>query len=131
MKTIEEKRSFNVSPEMIWNIISDLSRSDWVPGVESITLEDNVRTFKMQGMGRLVEKIVKCDHDALELQYSAIETLAPINHHLAKIKLVSKENESTDFIWTTEIDPEEFADAIHQGMVSSLDQLELVLSETS
>ncbi len=131
MKIIEEKRSFNVSTQMIWNIISDLSRSDWVPGVESITLEDNVRTFKMKGMGRLVEKIVKCDHDALELQYSAIETLAPINHHLAKIKLVSNENESTDFIWTTEIDPEEFADAIHQGMVSSLDQLELVLSETS
>ena len=131
MKTIEEKRSFNISPQMIWSIISDLSRSDWVPGVESITLEDNVRTFKMQGMGRLVEKIIKCDHDVLELQYSAIETLAPINHHLAKIKLVSNENDSTDFIWTTEIDPEEFADAILQGMVSSLDQLELVLSETS
>ena len=131
MEIIEEKRSFNVSPQMIWNIISDLSRSDWVPGVESITLEDNVRTFKMKGMGRLVEKILKCDHDALELEYSAIETLAPINHHLAKIKLISNENESTDFIWTTEIDPEEFADAIHQGMVSSLDQLELVLSETS
>ena len=131
MKTIVEKRSFNVSPKMIWEIISDLSRSDWVPGVESITLEDNVRTFKMQGMGRLVEKILKCDHDALELEYSAIETLAPINHHLAKIKLVSNENDSTDFIWTTEIDPEEFADAILQGMVSSLDQLELVLSETS
>ena len=131
MEIIEEKRSFNVSPQMIWNIISDLSRSDWVPGVESITLEDNVRTFKMKGMGRLVEKIVKCDHDALELENRAVETLAPINHHLAKIKLVSNENESTDFIWTTEIDPEEFADAIHQGMVSSLDQLELVLSETS
>ena len=131
MKIIEEKRSFNVSTQMIWNIISDLSRSDWVPGVESITLEDNVRTFKMKGMGRLVEKILKCDHDALELEYSAVETLAPINHHLAKIKLVSNENESTDFIWTTEIDPEEFADAILQGMVSSLDQLELVLSETS
>jgi len=131
MKTIEEKRSFNVSPQMIWNIISDLSRSDWVPGVESITLEDNVRTFKMKGMGRLVEKILRCDHDALELEYSAIETLAPINHHLAKIKLVSNDNETTDFIWTTEIDPEEFADAILQGMVSSLDQLELVLLETS
>ena len=131
MKTIEEKRSFNVPPQMIWNIVSDLSRSDWVPGVESITLEDNVRTFKMKGMGRLVEKILRCDHDALELEYSAIETLAPINHHLAKIKLVSNDNETTDFIWTTEIDPEEFADAIFQGMVSSLDQLELVLSETT
>ena len=131
MKTIKEKRSLNVSPQMIWNIISDLSRSDWVPGVESITLEDNVRTFKMKGMGRLVEKIVKCDHDALELQYSAIETLAPINHHLAKIRLEAKENESTDFIWTTEIDPEEFAEAIHQGMTLSLDQLQIVLSEKS
>ncbi|MFL2701404.1 MAG: SRPBCC family protein [Gammaproteobacteria bacterium] len=131
MKTIEVKRSFNVSPQIIWNIVSDLSRSDWVPGVESMMLEDNIRTFKMKGMGRLVEKVLKCDHDALELEYSAIETLAPINHHLAKIKLVSNENESTDFIWTTEVDPEEFADAILQAMVSSLDQLELVLSETT
>jgi hypothetical protein len=131
MKTIEVKRSFNVSPQIIWNIVSDLSRSDWVPGVESMMLEDNIRTFKMKGMGRLVEKVLKCDHDALELEYSAIETIAPINHHLAKIKLVSNDNETTDFIWTTEIDPEEFADAILQGMVSSLDQLELVLLETS
>tara|TARA_Y100001970_G_scaffold192339_1_gene233754 strand:- start:344 stop:739 length:396 start_codon:yes stop_codon:yes gene_type:complete len=131
MKTIEEKRSFSVPPGRIWNIISDLSRSDWVPGVESISLEDNVRTFKMEGMGRLVEEILKCDHDLLELQYSAIETLAPINHHLAKINLVSHDNESTEFIWTTEIDPAEFADAIHQGMVMSLDQLEIVLSETA
>ena len=131
MKTIEEKRSFSVPPGKIWNIISDLSRSDWVPGVESISLEDNVRTFKMEGMGRLVEEILKCDHDLLELQYSAIETLAPINHHLAKINLVAHDNESTEFIWTTEIDPEEFADAIHQGMVMSLDQLEIVLSETA
>jgi len=130
MKTIEEKRLFSVPPEMVWNIISDLSRSDWVRGVESITLEDNIRTFKMKGMGRLVEKILKCDHDLLELEYSAIETIAPINHHLAKIKLVSNKNQSTEFIWTTEIDPEEFADAIQQGMISSLDQLELVLSET-
>ena len=131
MKIIEEKRTFNVSSKMIWSIISDLSRSDWVPGVESIALGDNVRTFKMKGMGRLVEKILKCDHDLLELEYSAIETLAPINHHLAKIRLEAKENESTDFIWTTEIDPEEFAEAIHQGMTLSLDQLQIVLSEKS
>ena len=130
MKTISEKRSFSVSPRIIWEIISDLSRSDWVPGVESISLEDNVRTFKMKGMGRLVEKILKCDHETLELEYSAIETLAPINHHLAKINLLTNDKGLTDFIWTTEIDPEEFADAIQQGMVSSLDQLELVLSET-
>ena len=63
MKTIKETRSFSVPSKVIWNIVSDLSRSDWVPGVESISLEDNVRTFKMKGMGRLVEKIIKCDNE--------------------------------------------------------------------
>jgi hypothetical protein len=28
---------------MMWKRMSDVSRSDWVPGVEGITLEDNVR----------------------------------------------------------------------------------------
>ena len=123
MKTIEEKRSFNVSPQMIWNIISDLSRSDWVPGVESIEVNGNERTFKMSGMGRLVERIIECNDSDMELTYSAIETMAPINHHLAKIKLSSQGND-TLFQWSTEIDPPEFADAIRAGMISSLDKLQ-------
>ena len=123
MKTIEEKRSFNVSPQMIWNIISDLSRSDWVPGVESIEVNGNERTFKMSGMGRLVERIIECNDSDMELTYSAIETMAPINHHLAKIKLSSQGND-TLFQWSTEIDPPEFADAIRAGMIASLDKLQ-------
>ena len=41
MKKIKEKREFEASPEIIWNIVSNISRSDWVPGVESIELEGN------------------------------------------------------------------------------------------
>ena len=36
MITIEEKREFTSTSEEIWEIISDISRSDWVPGVDSI-----------------------------------------------------------------------------------------------
>jgi hypothetical protein len=49
--------------------------------------------------------------------------MAPINHHLAKIKL-SSQGKETVFTWSTEIDPPEFADAIRGGMVASLDKLQ-------
>lgn len=126
MNKIKEKREFEASPEIIWNIVSNISRSDWVPGVESIELEGNKRIFKMTGMGRLVEEIIECDDENMELSYSAIETVIPIQHHLAKIKLSEIEG-NTIFEWTTEIDPPEFSEPIRQGMLSSLDQLEKVL----
>lgn len=129
MEIISETREFESSPDAIWSVISDIGRCDWVPGVESIELEGNKRVFKMSGMGRLVEEILNCDDANMELSYSAIETMAPIKHHLANIKLIPGEN-STTFEWTTQIDPPEFADAIRQGMLASLDQLERVLNKS-
>ena len=123
MKKIEEIKIYNVEPQKIWKIIGDISRCDWVPGVESIEVNGNERTFKMSGMGRLVERIIECNDSDMELTYSAIETMAPINHHLAKIKLSSQGND-TLFQWSTEIDPPEFADAIRAGMIASLDKLQ-------
>ena len=55
MNKIKEKREFEVPPESIWNIVSNISRSDWVPGVESIELDGNKRIFKMTGIDRLIE----------------------------------------------------------------------------
>jgi hypothetical protein len=128
MKKILETREFNYPIEEIWKIISDISRSDWVPGVNKITLKDDTRIFEMEGMGDLVERIISCDSSSHELTYSAIKTAIPINHHLAKIKL-SEEADKTIFIWSTEIEPEIFADAIQKGMLASLDGLQKVLDE--
>ena len=129
MKVIEQTRIFSADIAIVWNIISNLSRSDWVPGVERITLKEDTRIFEMQGMGDLVERIIKCDSETKELHYSAIKTQAPINHHLAKIKLENFEGK-TKFIWSTEIDPEIFSDAIEKSMIASLDQLAEVLKES-
>jgi len=128
MIKIEEIKEFEVSPERVWAVIGDISRCDWVPGVDSIELDGNKRIFKMSGMGRLVEEVIECNDEQMELSYSAVETMAPINHHLAKIKLTSQGN-NTLFTWTTEIDPPEFADAIKQGMLASLDELDKVLKK--
>ena len=129
MTKIEEIKEFKATSNVLWNIISDIGRSDWVPGVESIEIDGNKRIFKMDGMGRLVEEIIECNHEKMELSYSAIETMAPIQHHLAKIKLTSNE-QNTIFSWTTEIDPPDFADAIRQGMLASLNELEKLLKNS-
>lgn len=129
MKEIEQIRIYPAEVQVVWSIISNLSRSDWVPGVESITLSEDTRIFKMEGMGDLVERILKCNDETKELHYSAIKTQAPINHHLAKIKLEDYEGK-TKFIWTTEIDPEVFAEAIKQGMIASLDKLSEVIQNS-
>ena len=129
MKKILETRVFQSEASSVWEIISDISRSDWVPGVESIKLDGNKRIFKMTGLGNLVEEIIDCDDSKMKLTYSAIETMAPIAHHLAIIQL-HEDGNNTIFEWSTEIDPPNFVDAIHQGMVASLDQLEQILTKT-
>ena len=126
MKKILETREFDHPIEEIWKIISDVSRSDWVPGVNKITLKDDTRIFEMEGMGDLVERIISCDSSSYELTYSAIKTAIPIDHHLAKIKLSQVKNK-TVFNWSTEIEPEIFADAIQKGMQESLEGLQRVL----
>ena len=126
MKKILETREFDHPIEEIWKIISDVSRSDWVPGVSKITLKDDTRIFEMEGMGDLIERIISCDSSSYELTYSAIKTAIPIDHHLAKIKLIEDEDK-TVFVWSTEIEPEIFADAIQKGVLASLDGLQNIL----
>ena len=58
MKTIKEKEIFPVNAQAIWDIISDPANSSWVPTVEEISLDGDVRSFSMEGMGELKEKIL-------------------------------------------------------------------------
>lgn len=127
MKTLTLTESLNHNVNLVWEIISDLSRSDWVPGVDEISLEEDTREFFMQGMGKIKEKILLCDERNKVLKYSAIETPAEIKHHLACIELTESET-GCDFSWSTEIDPEIYSSRVEQGMISSLEQLKKILA---
>ncbi len=127
MKTLTLTESLNHNVNLVWEIISDLSRSDWVPGVDEISLEEDTREFFMQGMGKIKEKILLCDERNKVLKYSAIETPAEIKHHLACIELTESET-GCDFSWSTEIDPEIYGSRVEQGMISSLEQLKKILA---
>ena len=127
MKTLKEETKFNCSANELWLILSDLGRCDWVPTIDKITLEGDFRHFEMTGMGKITEKILKQDDASMTLQYSAIKTPAPIEHHLATMQIASLNEQECMLSWTTEISPDIFADGIHQGMLISIDGIKKVI----
>ena len=80
MKTVKEEKIFDCSADVLWSILSDVSRCDWVPSVETISLDGDCRFFVMEGMGRIVERILLLDNETMTLQYSAIETPVSFTH---------------------------------------------------
>ena len=68
MKIITLRDELPYSVETVWKILSDVTRCDWVPSVDSIVLQDNVRKFKMDGIGEIQEKILVNDPETYRLQ---------------------------------------------------------------
>ena len=130
MKILKEEVVFNWAAIKLWKILSDVTRCDWIDTVDDIEMEGDCRVFEMAGMGKIKERIIKLDNASMELQYSAVETPAPIKHHLATIKISELGDNESLLCWTTEIDPEIFADAIRQGMLISIKGLRKVLEES-
>ena len=93
------------------------------------TTTGECRIFEMEGMGIVKEKILLNDDSKMMLQYSAIETRTPIDHHLATMHVTEIDENSCTLTWTTEIDPEIFADAIHQGMLVSIEGIKTVINQ--
>jgi hypothetical protein len=81
----------------------------------------------MEGMGAVKERILLLDNELMKLQYSAVETRTPIEH-LATMQISEIDNENCQLEWTTEIDPEIFAEAIHQGMLVSIEGIKAVIA---
>lgn len=127
MKMLMEKIVLECSASHLWSILSDVTRCDWVPTVEEIRLEGDCRVFEMDGMGAVKERILLLDNELMKLQYSAVETRTPIEH-LATMQISEIDNENCQLEWTTEIDPEIFAEAIHQGMLVSIEGIKAVIA---
>ena len=128
MKVINLGEELPYTIDTVWKIISDVTRCDWVPSVESIVLEDSIRKFTMEGIGEVHEKILINDPQNHKLQYSAIKTPTPLDHHLATIDL-QRAGDTCVFNWASEIASAAFGEAIEEGMRISLDGLKQVLSK--
>ena len=130
MKVLSETLTLECSSASLWNILSDVTRCDWVPTIDSINLEGDCRVFEMEGMGKVKERILLLDNEYMKLKYSAVETPAPIEHHLATMQVTEIDDFSCQLDWTTEIDPEIFAEAIHQGMLISIEGIKKTIKHS-
>ena len=130
MKTVKIEEELAYPLEDVWAIFADVTRSDWVPAVDSITERDGVRSFTMGGIGEVQEKILMLDNENHCLQYSAIKTPTPLEHHLATIQLTASKN-GCHFTWKTEIAPDQFSPAIEHGMSISFEGLKQVLAKSA
>ena len=127
MKKLCETQIFECSAKTLWEILSNVSRCDWVPTIKEITLEGDCRLFEMEGMGTVKERILLLDNESMRLQYSAVETPTPIQHHLATMQISSIDESLCKLEWTTEIEPEVFAEVVHQGMVISIEGIKKII----
>lgn len=127
MRTLKEEIKLDCSADQLWAILSDVGRCDWVPTINKIKLDGDCRHFEMDGMGQITEKILKQDDVSMTLQYSAIKTPAPIEHHLATMQISSLNEGECLLKWTTEISPDIFADGIQQGMLISIEGIKSVI----
>ena len=127
MKKLCEIQIFECSAKTLWEILSNVRRCDWVPTIKEITLEGDCRLFEMEGMGTVKERILLLDNESMRLQYSAIETPTPIQHHLATMQISSIDESHCKLEWTTEIEPEVFAEVVHQGMVISIEGIKKII----
>ena len=123
---IEVRETFRCSPSELWEIVGDVGRTDWVPGVSSCTMEDDVRRMSMAGAGDVAERILVRDPERHVLEYSVIESQPPLQLHLASIEIEASGSGAT-MIWRTEVQPRAVEPFIEQAMSASFQQLHLLL----
>ena len=116
------------APEVIWNIVGEPGRVDWVPGVESAEFDGDVRRFKMAGAGGLAERINKRDEGRMYLEYSVIESTPPLQSHVASIACKPMKKALCS-LWQTHVEPVEVEPFIAKGMKGSLELLASILAE--
>ncbi len=125
---IELEKQFDVPAGSLWAIVGTPGRTDWVPGVSQCEFDGELRRMTMEGAGVVVERILSVDDQAMRIEYSVIESAAPLAKHLASIEIQTAGEGTCRMIWKTEVDPEAVEPFIVTQMKASFDQLEAIVS---
>ncbi len=126
MVKIKIEKQIKCTVDSLWELFSDVTRSDWVPFANKILYEDGVRTFIMEGVGEIKEKIIEINHSEKSLTYKVVQSPVPLDHHLAKVTILEDKNFSK-LIWVSEIKPDKFEKLIKDGMESSVETIQKIL----
>ena len=117
---------FHYERAKIWSVVGNPERVDWVPSASECVFDGSIRRFRMEGAGKLAERIIARDNTEMVLKYSVIESSA-VDQHLATISLLDLGQNETRFRWEQVFEPAQLEVFIRKGMEDSLVRLDFVL----
>ena len=106
----------------VWAVVGDFGGiAKWMPGIESCTLDGDVRTIDMSGMS-IGERLVRRDDADRVLVYSIASGPAPVDSHEATIS-VAPAGAGSHITWEVDVEPEAMLPLFEQIYQQSLDAL--------
>jgi carbon monoxide dehydrogenase subunit G len=123
MASHEAEISIARSPDDVWKVVRDFSGvADYMPGIDSCTVEGDVRTVGTMGI-TVKEQLRELDDDTRRIAYGIIESpMANMTSHQCVIG-VDAEGDGTHLTWTVEVEPDELLaifSGIYDGSVVAL-----------
>ena len=116
------------APNDVWNVVRDFGGlANYMPGVDSCTVEGDVRTVGTMGI-EVKEQLCELDDDTRRISYSVIESpMTNMVSHLATIG-VDADGAGTHLTWTVDVEPDEllpfFQGVYEQSVVALKEKLE-------
>jgi len=105
----------------VWPLVGDFGGLGWMPGVDSVTVDGDVRTVGMGGM-EVLEKLVHLDEENHTITYSIIGGPVPVDSHEATISVVPA-GDGCRVSWSVTSAPDGTADffkTIYAGALEAL-----------
>jgi carbon monoxide dehydrogenase subunit G len=111
------------SPDDIWALVRDFGGLEkYMPGVETCTLDADVRTIGMMGIV-IKEQLRRCDDATRTLSYSVIESpMDNLKSHTATIA-IDPEASGSHVSWSVAVEPDEMLGMfvpVYQGALEAL-----------
>jgi carbon monoxide dehydrogenase subunit G len=107
----------------VWALVGEFGGLDtWMTGVESCTVEGDVRTVETMGM-TVTEKLVSRDADTRSITYSIVGEGAPVAAHEATITVHAAGADASEVTWAVSVEPDDAAPMfrdIYQGALGGL-----------
>jgi carbon monoxide dehydrogenase subunit G len=99
--------SIDRSPDDVWKLLREFGGlADWMPGIESCTVEGDVRTLQTMGI-EIKEQLRSLDDDGRRISYSVVESpMGNLESHLATIS-VDPDGSGSHVTWAVEVVPDE------------------------
>ena len=121
METETAEIDVEAPPAAVWPLVGDFGGLGWMPGVDSITVDGDVRTVAMTGM-EIQEKLISIDEDDFTITYSIVGGPVPIEHHEATIS-VTPAGDGSHVSWSVTSAPDgtaSFFKSVYEGALQAL-----------